>query len=83
MRAPREIVPLEDAMAMLSSAELIHTFRSAGGILIGASWERKELFDHMDKFGVELSGPFASAMNHRLVVIDDLGPLFIETKEGF
>lgn len=66
---------------MLPNRTKIHTFRNSGFMLIGADWQRRILHAAMRKYGVELSGEQATAMKHGLVLIDDHGPLFIETRE--
>ncbi len=80
----RVFVSTEKALSMVSKDEHIHTFRSpAVGMLIGSDMHRETLIEKMDKFKVELSGEFATNMNHGLVLLDASGPLFIETlKEG-
>lgn len=76
----REPVSYERAVEMIGDGELIHTIRnSAAGLLLGADWDRADLLKAIAKHGAELSGPSASAMNHGLLLIDDHGPLFIET----
>lgn len=81
MHGERERVTLEDAMGMLPAKDRIHTFRCGSGILVGADWDRADLFEYMDKHGVELSGPQATASNHALALVDEHGALFIETRE--
>lgn len=72
---------IEQAVGMLPEGEYVHTFRNPNGILIGGDWKRDELVETFNKFGVGLSGPQATAMKHGLVVKDDRGFLFVETKE--
>jgi hypothetical protein len=81
MNNERVKVPFEDAVAMLPDGDRVHTFRDAGGILVGASYERADLLDLLKKYGVELSGSAATQMKHGLCLVDEHGPLFIETKE--
>lgn len=71
---------LSDAVKMLPEGDTIHTFRSGRAMLIGADWSRIQIITAMEKFGVELSGPSATFMNHGLVLKDETGHLFIETK---
>ena len=68
---------------MLGDGERIHTFRNpAGGLMLGCDWDRADLLEWIAKYGAELSGPSASSMKHGLVLIDDNGPLFIETVQA-
>ena len=71
----------DDAVAMLPDGDNIHTFRSGPFMLIGADWGREPLTEAIRKYGAELSGQMATNMDHGLVLIDDRGPLFIETKK--
>jgi hypothetical protein len=57
----------------------VHTIRATAGINLGADWERPELIKTMEKFGVELAGPISRTYEHGMLLIDDHGPLFIET----
>lgn len=76
----RQPLTFDEAVAMLPEADRIHTFRGTGPILIGADWQRQKLLDAIKQFGAELSGPSATRMRHGMVLIDDKGMLFIETK---
>ena len=69
----------EEAIKMLPEGDIVHTFRNGGNILMGADWDKDEIIKAMDKYGVELSGEVAIRFNHRLVLKDDSGYLFIET----
>jgi hypothetical protein len=69
----------EQASAMLPAADHIHTFRGTGPIMIGADWPRDDLLSAIREHGAELAGPGATGMGHGLVLIDNHGPLFIET----
>jgi hypothetical protein len=71
-----------EAEAMLSNDEFIHTFRSTTGVLIGADRSREKLIKAFEEFKPELSGEMATDMGHGLVLIDDIGPLFIETQNA-
>lgn len=75
-RAP---LTLDQAVAMLPDRDHIHTFRSTGMALIGADWPREKLIDAIRDYGSELSGPASTRMGHGIVLMDDKGPLFIET----
>lgn len=80
MSDEREFLTPEQAEAMLPDGERIHTFRAAGFTMIGADWPREKLIELFRQYTPELSGPGATGMKHGLCVIDDKGPLFIETK---
>ena len=77
----QEKMPLEEAKALLPKGSKVHTFRNSSFMLIGTDWSKARVISAMKKFGVGLSGPQATAMNHGLVLIDDTGPLFIETTQ--
>lgn len=80
MEDERESVSYEQAIAMIGNRERIHTFRQPmAGMMLGADWGRAELLRAIEKHGAELSGPLATKMKHGLLLIDDHGPLFIET----
>ena len=75
-------VPLDEAIERLADNDgQVHTLRDAGVAMIGADWDRDTLVAAMQKHGVEESGPAATAARHGLVLIDEHGPLFIETRE--
>jgi hypothetical protein len=59
----------------------VHTFRVAGGMMLGAHWGAEDLRKAIEKHGVELAGPEATAMRHGLVMVDETGPVFLETRE--
>jgi hypothetical protein len=74
-------VPLEKYLEMIKfNKSKVHTFRSSPGVLIGADWSKQKLLKAIKKFGIAESGPSAVAMGHGLVLIDEHGPLFIETR---
>ena len=75
----RQPLTLDEAVAMLPEGDDIHTFRGAGGFMLGADWSRREVIAVMAECGPALSGPMATAMGHGLV-IHDPKPLFIETR---
>ena len=76
----REIIPTEKALAMITDGDYIHTFRTPfAGTMVGCDISRESLLEKMNEFSVELSGEIATGMNHGLVLIDGVGPLFIET----
>ena len=76
----RVIVTLEDAITRLPDGDRVHTFRQAGCMMIGADWLLNDLLAAMREHGVIESGPAATGMKHGLVLIDERGPLFIETR---
>ena len=78
----RVFLTTEAAEAMLRDGEVIHTFRSAPGIVIGADMDRIKLVEAFKKYPPELSGEAATAMKHGIVIQDDHGYLFVETKEA-
>jgi hypothetical protein len=83
MSAPddREPVPAELAIRMLKVVDgQVHTFRNPVGVLIGADWDVDQLKKAIRKHGVELSGASATSMKHGLAILDDHGPLFLETE---
>lgn len=85
MSAPNQSdrVHLTPAQAeiLLADGEMIHTFRNSHvGLLVGADWPRKAILEHIARHGCELSGEMATRMHHAMVLFDNLGPLFIETK---
>jgi hypothetical protein len=59
----------------------VHTYRSSGMFLLGADWDLDAVRKVIEKHGVEEAGEFAKAMNHGLVVFDETGPLFFESRE--
>lgn len=76
---------VQQALLMLPDGDLIHTFRQAGPMLLGADIERKEIAALLAIFDstVQLAGPAAAHMKHGIVLTDDTGPLFIATREDF
>ena len=71
---------VEEAILMITENEFVHTFRGSGPAIVGCSHEREYVIELINKHGAELSGPMASAMNHSIVLKDEHGWLFIETK---
>jgi hypothetical protein len=70
----------QEAIDMLADGPMIHTFRQAGYMLIGADMKRKKVVEKIKKYKPELSGEVASRMKHGIVLSDDKGVLFIRTK---
>ena len=76
----KEVIAFDDAAKLLPDAEQVHTFRQAGSIILGADWDKTSLLDAMRKAPeIQVTGPQAQAMKHGLCIVDDHGPLFIET----
>ena len=48
--------------------------------LIGCDWERDKILDALKNHPVLISGDMAQSMKHGLVIKDNRGYLFIETK---
>ena len=82
MSNDRRFITPEEAISLLNDGDTIHTFRNSPGMLMGADHSRKSILktinDNPDK--IEIGGEGCRSMNHGLVVNDD-GPLFIETNE--
>lgn len=76
----RHPVSFDEAIAMLPDGDHVHTFRGTGPVMIGTDWPRHILLETIQRHGAELSGPNATRVRHGLVLFDDKGPLFIETK---
>lgn len=79
-----EIIPYEKAAEMIRVYDgKVHTFRySVPGMLLGADWPKTKLLAAMKKFVIHPSGPRAAESKHGIVLFDERGPLFIETKDG-
>lgn len=78
----RKVLTLVEAEAMLPHGERVHTFRnSAVGLLLGTHWDKADILEAFKKYPPELSGPSATSMKHGIVLIDEAGPLFVETAE--
>ena len=70
----------EQAIGFLPDGENIHTFRQGGMSIIGCDWERDKILDALKNHPVLISGDMAQSMKHGLVIKDNRGYLFIETK---
>jgi hypothetical protein len=87
-------IPIDDAISRLAvkpdyddgdasaPRPCVHTFRNpAPGVIIGAHWGLVELRPHMEKWGVqETVDPDMIKMSHGLMLIDDTGTLWMETR---
>ena len=96
MTTARVVLIVEDALAMLPdppdattdedgeiTPDVIHTFRSApNNMLVGADWPREKLVALIRTGKPELAGEIATGMGHGLVVWDETGPLFIQTRKA-
>ena len=59
----------DEAISILKDEDQIHTFRTAGNILLGADWDRDELIEEIRKAEVrEIAGQNAQAMKHGLCI---------------
>lgn len=80
----RFFITYDEAVAMLPAGDRIHTFRPGGTFaIIGCAYDRADVLYILRRGKPEIGGKMCTQMNHGLVVGDDLGPLFIETKEAF
>lgn len=79
--ARKQLTP-QQAEELLPDTDVVHTFRTNTGHLIGADWPRDKIVQRFRTNGVELSGESAARLGHGLCSIDEaLGPLFIETRK--
>lgn len=79
---PQELT-YDEAVALLPDEDQIHTIIDAGGIRLGADWDRADILDllrtspHRD-----VTGPAAQSIGHGLAAANADGRLiFIETKD--
>lgn len=70
-----------EAISLLNDGDYIHTFRTATGMLLGCDWSRESIIEAITQFEstLELTGETARGMNHGIALLDNTGPLFIET----
>lgn len=75
----KKLITPEQAISFLHNEELIHTFRSAGGLLIGSDWRRDILIEKLNEYPdkIEIAGEMARKMNHG-IAFEYNGHLFIE-----
>ena len=77
----KEFIAFDDAVNLLPDGDMIHTFRTAGPVLIGAHHERDQLINAIRKAPkIEVTGPAAQSMGHGMAICDENGLLFIETR---
>jgi len=69
-------------LAMIRPGKHVHVYCGTTGLLLGADWPRKKLLAHIKKYGLQLSGPEATALGHGLCLHDGRTWLFIATKES-
>ena len=77
----RVVLDYDEAVEMLPEGDAIHTFRQTALCLVGADWTRQQVLDAIARFGAERSGPAATAAKHGMVLKDELGHVFIATRE--
>ena len=77
----RVFITISQAESMLPDGDTIHSFRQSGTMLIGADLSREHILELIATFKVELSGPTATSMKHGMVLEDNVGLLFIQTKD--
>lgn len=79
----KEVISYERAIEMLPKRERVHTLRCIGPVELGIDVDKNKLLEKMKNFQetIELTGPNARSVNHGVVLRDDKGLLFIETKE--
>lgn len=83
----QERLTVEQAIAMLPDVlpdeddPTVHTFRQCASALIGADWKRADIIKLIEESGsAQLGGEQCTRMGHGLVLEDDHGFLFVETK---
>ena len=77
-----KFLTVEKAIGLLSEGEYVHTFREAGGCLVGADMPRNKLIDTINKCKdtLTLADEQYRSMKHGIAIHDSYGWLFIETK---
>lgn len=79
MTDEKKFVTIEEAIDLLPDSEMIHTFRQAGPVIVGADHDRDCLIDYMRKAQkIEVTGEQAQAMGYGLAIHDEHGWLFIK-----
>ena len=78
------LLSFDEAVALLPDGDRIHTFLDAGGIPIGADWDRADILALLERSGRrEVTGPSAQGFGHGLAATRDDGvPVFIKTRPG-
>lgn len=73
---------IDDYDAGNGPEQCVHTYRQGpAGMMIGAHWSLEKVKAEIAERGIELSGPVAAGMGHRLVLKDETGVVFIATKK--
>lgn len=70
---------VEEAKSLLPQGAKIHVYSNPGGMLIGADWSRKDVFDEFEgnPDSIEIGGDMCRRMGHAIVVHKSDGPWFI------
>lgn len=76
------LVVIEDYDSGNGRGPHVHTFRQSAIGLLGAHWGIEQAKEAMEKYGVEEAGEAAKAMGHGIVLIDETGPLFFESRDA-
>ena len=74
---------IEEAKKMLPDRDMVSTFRKAGIGIYTYDWNKQDIIDTINKFigTVQLSGNTATSIGYGIVLLDDSGYLFIETRQ--
>lgn len=73
------LINFEEAVRRLPGGHSIHTYREAGPIRLGATWDRERLLARLRTLPIHEAGPAAAERGYGLVVQDDQGLLFIQS----
>jgi len=74
-------ISMESAIEFLPEGNIVHTYRQSGPMIIGCDHDKAGLIEDIQKAEeILITGEHAQNMRHGLVIHDDNGPLFIETK---
>lgn len=83
MNDERQTMTLNDAMAVLPADDTIHAvFNPKDGILLGASWEREDVLELLQKVErIEVTGQLAQKDGYGIAVLEPITGdwLFIKT----
>lgn len=78
----KRMISVDEATELLPEGDHIHTFRNPGpNALIGADISREKIIQVITANAktLQIGGDACRTMGHGLVIIDELGPLFIAT----
>ena len=81
MKEEKIFLTPDEAKALLSDEESIHTFRSdLINVLVGCDWPKDEIIKAIDNNPdkIEIGGSACKAMGHGLVIWTGKTPLFVE-----